>query len=120
MGGGSGANWDAGHRAAWMAEGWINKQLDNSSTLHRGVRISFTIRHAHGRKQHHGKDHFEKALSRDPEDATAWFNLGTVGGGEVDGQRYFEKECFEKVLSLNPEHFLAWLMLGSMGGGEVG
>lgn len=43
------ANWDPNRQAAWMADGWLGKQLDSTKddcrALNRGERYSLTIRH---------------------------------------------------------------------------
>lgn len=58
----------------------------------------------------------------------AWNNLGTVGGGQVNGSTLFEyggirgyskKECIERCLELNPKNADAWYNLGYVGGGRV-
>lgn len=47
--------------------------------------------------------------------ADAWFNLGVVGGGSVQGRYYSKKECYQKALDIEPEFANAWYNLGNLG-----
>eukprot|EP00746_Dinoflagellata_sp_MGD_P139282 gnl/MRDRNA2_/MRDRNA2_72762_c0_seq1.p1 gnl/MRDRNA2_/MRDRNA2_72762_c0~~gnl/MRDRNA2_/MRDRNA2_72762_c0_seq1.p1 ORF type:complete len:413 (-),score=67.63 gnl/MRDRNA2_/MRDRNA2_72762_c0_seq1:63-1190(-) len=108
------ANWDSRHRAAWLADGWLGKQLQheqvNSSILLRRERISLTFRHV---KNYTARGSCEEALSVDPQDPDAWFKLGALGGGKFNGHTYTAQDCSNKANAIIFYNF------GAAGGGDV-
>ncbi|CAE7247746.1 SPY, partial [Symbiodinium sp. CCMP2456] len=52
-------------------------------------------------------------------EAKAWFDLGSKGGGERNGQKHSEKACYLKALEAKENHADAWYNLGVVGGGTV-
>jgi len=61
-----------------------------------------------------------QALALNPTHATAWDNLGALGGGKLDGMHYPATQCFERALAWDPKCGNAWYNLGTHGGGTVG
>eukprot|EP00746_Dinoflagellata_sp_MGD_P044875 gnl/MRDRNA2_/MRDRNA2_20982_c0_seq2.p1 gnl/MRDRNA2_/MRDRNA2_20982_c0~~gnl/MRDRNA2_/MRDRNA2_20982_c0_seq2.p1 ORF type:complete len:388 (+),score=71.24 gnl/MRDRNA2_/MRDRNA2_20982_c0_seq2:143-1165(+) len=57
--------------------------------------------------------------SFDSNDPVDWVDLGSEGGGEVNGKMYNQWECYEKALSLDPKDAIAWFNLGTGDGGKV-
>ena len=51
--------------------------------------------------------------------ADAWVNLGTCGGGVVDGRQYSLSQCYMEALAIDDQHTWAWVALGDTGGGLV-
>ena len=56
----------------WHCLGWLAYRGENSSSP---------------------KECFLRALEIDGEDSVAWSNLGTVGGGRVNGKEYTAQQC---------------------------
>ena len=62
---------------------------------------------------------FIRAVEIDDQHATAWFNLGFVGGGSVSGQQHTKQQCYIRALEVGDQHTYAWQNLGVVGGGNV-
>ena len=49
----------------------------------------------------------------DAEVSKAWFYLGNLGGGTVDGKQHSSRECFQKALAYDPNDAKSWSKLGT-------
>ena len=63
-----------------------------------------------------------QAVEADGKHSKAWYSLGCVGGGTVDGKEYTKKECYEKVHAdvLYSQPHMAWLSHTLALAGELG
>ena len=65
------------------------------------------------------KAFYSKLLKKHPDTSWAWVDLGTLGGGNVDGEYFNQENCFKKALEEDPSNGKAWNNLGVLGGCDI-
>lgn len=58
------------------------------------------------------KEHYQKAITLDPDDALAYNNLGSVYRDQKEYEK--AKECYQKAIALDPDTALAYDNLGAV------
>lgn len=92
---------------------FIAEHLPEESTVLFGA-VEDAVKNSKDLLYEHHADEAAKIKKAEKEDLTAikeaakaWCNLGTEGGGTVNGPNYREKDCFVKALKLDPGYAMA-------------
>ena len=59
------------------------------------------------------KKYAARALQIQPDYARAWYLMGELGGGVVNGHNYTEEKCYLKALELDPEREKHWIAVAN-------